>query len=135
MQLRVNVDTKSIRYNNENGLEVKISPDEHNGLSIVDGKIIATKAADGEGGSGGTMNICGNAIGPETAHDTDTISIAGMNRSVSRHVKCTDTTLTHYNYIHNNEGAVMVALDDDNEIDQNCVAYYMIHNNNGGGGG
>lgn len=132
MQLRVNVDNQSIKYNSNNGLELKISPDENNGLSIVDGKLIATKAPDGSGGGGGTMNICGNAIGPEDAHESDTISIAGMNRSVARHVKCTDTTLTNYEYIHDNEGPVMVALDDNNDIDQNCVAYYMIHNNGGG---
>lgn len=63
MRIVVCVDDKSITNDSTTkDLILKISSEQNNGLSIVDGKLVATKGHDGEDGSDGTTNTSGNGI-------------------------------------------------------------------------
>ena len=121
IRLQINVDNQTVTFNG-NKLCLKISSKENNGLSIVDGKLVATKAPDGTPGSGGTMNTSGNAIGSVNASPVAPLGKICFNASVSRHQKYTGTdTLLRVN-----DGPVMSKLSGNTLESNKSVAAYMI---------
>jgi hypothetical protein len=119
--LKINADETTVGFDG-NKVCLKISAKAYNGLSFNDGKIVATKAADGTGGDPATSNKPGNGIGPVTA-DADTyLGIVGYNSTVSRHKKYTGTD----RFIQENDGPVMTKMDGDHLMAGASIAAYMI---------
>lgn len=127
VKLKINPDLQTVNADNSK-LKLKISAKENNGLSITDGKIIATKAADGSPGSGGTMNTPGNAIGPTDATSSTSLQTVGFNSTVSRHKKYTGTN----SWLKSNDGPVMTKLSGSSLVANGSIASYMISRANGG---
>ena len=127
VKLKINPDLQTVNADNSK-LKLKISAKENNGLSITDGKIVATKAADGSPGSGGTMNTPGNAIGPTDATSSTSLQTVGFNSTVSRHKKYTGTN----SWIKSNDGPVMTKLLGSSLVANGSIASYMISRANGG---
>lgn len=127
VKLKINPDLQTVNADNSK-LKLKISAKENNGLSITDGKIVATKAADGSPGSGGTMNTPGNAIGPTDATSSTSLQTVGFNSTVSRHKKYTGTN----SWIKSNDGPVMTKLSGSSLVANGSIASYMISRANGG---
>lgn len=119
--LKLNPDMKTLGFSG-NKICVQISSKENNGLSFKDGKIVATKATNGTPGWEGTMNTPGNAIGPITAMETDSLPILGFNSSVSRHKKYTGDD----EWLKENDGPVMTCLEGKSLKDKGSIASYMI---------
>lgn len=119
--LKLNPDNSTITFNG-NKLTLKISAKANNGLSFNAGKIVATKAPDGSGASGGTMNTSGNAIGPINATDTDPLQKVGFNSTVSRHQKYTGDDA----FIANNDGPVMTKIENGVIVQSKSIAAFMI---------
>lgn len=127
VKLKINPDLQTVNADNSK-LKLKISAKENNGLSITDGKIVATKAADGSPGSGGTMNTPGNAIGPTDATSSTSLQTVGFNSTVSRHKKYTGTN----SWLKSNDGPVMTKLSGSSLVANGSIASYMISRANGG---
>lgn len=127
VKLKINPDLQTVNADNSK-LKLKISAKENNGLSITDGKIVATKAADGSPGSGGTMNTPGNAIGPTDATSSTSLQTVGFNSTVSRHKKYTGTN----SWLKSNDGPVMTKLSGSSLVANGSIASYMISRTNGG---
>ena len=127
VKLKINPDLQTVNVDNSK-LKLKISSKENNGLSITDGKIVATKAADGSPGSGGTMNTPGNAIGPTDATSSTSLQTVGFNSTVSRHKKYTGTN----SWLKSNDGPVMTKLSGSSLVANGSIASYMISRANGG---
>ena len=127
VKLKINPDLQTVNADNSK-LKLKISAKENNGLSITDGKIVATKAADGSPGSGGTMNTPGNAIGPTDATSSTSLQTVGFNSTVSRQKKYTGTN----SWIKSNDGPVMTKLSGSSLVANGSIASYMISRANGG---
>lgn len=125
--LQLNPDSQTVGFSN-NKLVLKISAKANNGLSFVDGKIVATKAPDGSGGSGGTMNTPGNAIGPIDATENTSLNKVGFNSTVSRHKKYTGSD----NFIQANDGPVMTKNENGQMVPYKSIAHYMILHATGG---
>lgn len=126
VRLKINPDLQTIDVDNSK-LKLKISSKENNGLSITDGKIVATKAEDGSPGSGSTMNTPGNAIGPIDATSSTSLRIIGFNSTVSRHKKYTGTD----SWLKINDGPVMTKLSESSLVADGSIASYMISHANG----
>lgn len=122
IKLQIKADNSTVDFNG-NKMKLKISSKENNGLSIVDGKLVATKAPDGEGGSGGTMNTPGNALGPSDATESTSLSKIGCNSTVSRHQKYDGSD----RFIMNNDGPVMSVVEDHVLVPEISVASFMIY--------
>ena len=127
VKLKINPDLQTVNADNSK-LKLKISAKENNGLSITDGKIVATKAADGSPGSGGTMNTPGNAIGPTDATSSTSLQTVGFNSTVSRHKKYTGTN----SWLKSNDGPVMTKLSGSSLVANGSIASYMISRANAG---
>lgn len=121
IKLQIKADNSTVDFNG-NKLKLRISSKENNGLSIVDGQLVATKAPDGEGGSGGTMNTPGNALGPSDATESTSLSKIGCNSTVSRHQKYDGSD----RFIMNNDGPVMSVVDHV-LVTEISVASFMIY--------
>lgn len=119
--LKLNPDNKAIGFSG-NKLCIKISSKPNNGLSFITGILTATKAPDGSGSSGGTMNTPGNGIGPISSTPSTTLDILGMNSSVSRHKKYTGGNT----FIRENDGPVMTKLNNGSLVSNGSIASYMI---------
>lgn len=122
INLQLNPDNKSLGFDS-NKLCVKISPDSDNGLSIDgNGDVVATKAPDGDPGTGGTMNTPGNALGPSNATATTPLRIIGCNTTVSRHKKYSGSDT----FIQDNDGPVMTKLSNQTLVTNASIAAWMI---------
>ena len=119
--LRLKPDLQTIDFNG-NKMCLKISAKANNGLSFVNGKLIATKAPDGTPGSGGTMNTPGNALGPITATESTYLQTIGFNSSVSRHKKYTGADT----FLQDNDGPVMTNNYNGEMVPNGSIATYMI---------
>ena len=109
----------------DNKLVVKISKTANNGLSIVNGKLVATKAPDGTPG-GGTMNLPGNAIGPTTASSTTALGTVGLNKTVSRKQKAGSN---QSQFVKDSDGPVMTKVSNGSLVSNKSIASYMIRYN------
>ena len=71
IKIELNPDEQTIVFNGRK-MGLKTSGLANNGLSLNPSthKLVATKAPDGRPGSGGTMNLPGNGIGPTNASMT-----------------------------------------------------------------
>ncbi len=127
VKLKINPDLQTVNVDNSK-LKLKISSKENNGLSITDGKIVATKAADGSPGSGGTMNTPGNAVGPTNSTESTSLQTIGFNSTVSRHKKYIGTD----SWLKSNDGPVMTKLSGSSLVANGSIASYMISRANGG---
>ncbi len=127
IKININVDHQTVNIDNNNKITLKISSKANNGLSIVDGKLVGTKAPDGEGGSGGTMNTPGNGLGPINATSTSSLSRIGCNSTVSRHQKYVGSDT----FLRNNDGPVMCKVENNTLTTQASVASFMIYKSRG----
>ena len=125
--LQINADLQTVEFDC-NKLGLKLSSKENNGLSFVDGKLVATKAQDGSTGTGGIMNTPGNGLGPISSLPTDTIGVVGFNSSVSRHKKYDGNN----SFIIENDGPVMTKNNGDQMVANGSIAAYMISYASGG---
>lgn len=126
IKIKIKTDNSTLESNN-NKLKLRISSKENNGLSIVDGKLVGTKAPDGEGGSGGTMNTPGNALGPTSATESTSLSKIGCNSTVSRHQKYDGFD----RFVMDNDGPVMSVVEDRTLVPEISVASFMIYKKRG----
>ncbi len=120
IEIRVNPDNKSIGFSG-NKLSLKVSSKANNGLSIINGKLVATKAANGSA-SGGTMNTPGNALGPTNSTASTSLTTLGFNSTVSRHQKYSGNN----QFLIDNDGPVMTKLQGSNIVANGSIASYMI---------
>lgn len=125
--LQLNPDNQSLEFSGKK-LKLKISSKANNGLSFTNGKIVATKAPDGQSGSGGTMNTPGNAIGPTSTSASDSLANVGFNSTVSRHKKYTGDNV----FLKNNDGPVMTKNNGTSMVVDGSIAAYMIKRATGG---
>lgn len=125
--LKLDTDNTTIGFNG-NKMCLKLSQKANNGLSFVDGKIVATKAPDGQS-TGGDMNTSGNAIGPVDATDTDPLVKVGFNATVTRHQKYTGDDA----FLLANDGPVMTKNENGVVVANKSIAAYMIAYAGGGG--
>ena len=124
IKLQINVDNQTVTFSG-NKLTLKISAKANNGLSLANGKIIATKAPDGESGSGGTMNTAGNALGPLDATSSTSLPRVGFNSTVARKKKYAPPVGAYEDpWIKNNDGPVMAKFVSGTL--SNCIAAHMI---------
>lgn len=126
VKLQLNPDNLTLEFDN-NKIKVKRSTKENNGLSFVNGKLVATKAPDGSGGTPGSSNTSGNAIGPITADATTPLPVVGFNSTVSRHIRYTGVD----EFIIENDGPVMTRMDGDHLLVDGSIAAYMITHEGG----
>lgn len=123
-EIRINVDAKSLGFDSNNKLVVKIAPKANHpyqGLSFNgSGEIIATKGADGSSGSG-IRNYPGNGVGPPTQASNVSLPIIGMNSTVSRHKSYTGSNT----FIKENDGVIMSTVSNQNIT--GGLAYYIVH--------
>ena len=119
--LQLDPDLQTIDFNG-NKMCLKISDKPNNGLSFVNGKLVATKAPDGTPGSGGTMNTPGNALGPITSTESTYLQTIGFNSSVSRHKKYTGMNT----FLQDNDGPVMTNNHNGEMVPNGSIATYMI---------
>lgn len=123
-KIELNPDEQTIVFNGRK-MGLKTSGLANNGLSLDPSthKLVATKAPDGRPGSGGTMNLPGNGIGPTNASMSTRLSVVGFNSSVSRKKKAPAGSKQ---YSIDNDGPVMCRLSGGNLVANGSVAYYMI---------
>ena len=121
IKITLDPDGQSIGFSN-NSMVLKLSAKANNGLAFSNGKLVATKAPDGSGGSGGTMNTPGNAIGPVDVTENTSLNTVGFNSTVSRHKKYTGTN----SWLRTNDGPVMTKNSNGQMVPYGSVAHYMI---------
>ena len=85
-------------------------------------RIFTASNPDGSGGSGGTMNTPGNAIGPVDVTENTSLNTVGFNSTVSRHKKYTGTN----SWLRTNDGPVMTKNSNGQMVPYGSVAHYMI---------
>lgn len=127
IKITLDPDGQTIGFSN-NSMVLKLSAKANNGLSFSNGKLVATKAPDGSGGSGGTMNTPGNAIGPVGATENTSLNTVGFNSTVSRHKKYTGTN----SWLQANDGPVMTKNSNGQMVPNGSIAHYMILHATGG---
>jgi hypothetical protein len=82
ISLKIKLDGKLIKFDNDEKISVAISPDENNALSITDNVINITRGDDGEQGHvGGSSNLPGNGIDGDV---DSVVEILRCNNTVSR---------------------------------------------------
>lgn len=119
MKLKLKVDNRSIMVDNNGNACLKLSSDANQGLSFdQNGRLIATKNNANVDG-----NTPGNALGPITATASTSLPILGFNSTVSRHLKCTDTSRQ---FAIENDGPVMTKMDG-TDLADDCVAKFMVN--------
>lgn len=126
IKIQIKADNSTIDFNG-NKLKLKLSSKTNNGLSFNNGKLVGTKAPDGEGGSGGTMNTPGNGIGPINATESTSLSKVGCNSTVSRRKKYNGSD----RFITNNDGPVMAVVNNGTLTQQASIASFMIYKSRG----